>query len=487
MMCDQSLLALLRCPLCHGELSFAPMPSGAYGRGPFGTLRCGCGSYPVVDGIPIMMREPVGMFEHTSNAAQVAGVSRQRLVELIEARACDEALFECLAYPVIPELATRLLGWRLSRGSLAIRVARAQGKRRVLRELLVHRDASSATEIFRFFYRPQSPLDIAVGDYFALRFGQPRHLAAVCLLAQLPPGDKPLLDIACGCGHLDHYLTSRLDPMNVVGVDFNFFHVWIARHWIAPAGAFVCTNASEGLPFADDSFSATLCADAYHCIPERTRLNAEIRRCAPGRPGVITCAGNAGVMPNEGRECMPQGYLAEIGASDIRIWSESALLQCYLERRSPLAMAQEEACTLTRSKWLSFLWATPREARATSEEPYGWPHAVGVLGINPVYRRVTTSAGEVELRFEFPSIWYAYENHGMLAYHPRRVQLSRVQLENLRAQRFEPDVRELISQFVLLGLPRRFLPAEDSGASTDDLHARNGSMRHQDHARAKAH
>jgi SAM-dependent methyltransferase len=200
-------------------------------------------------------------------------------------------------------LETRLLGWRLSKGSLAIRLARARGKRRVLRELLASRDASSATEVFRFFYRPESPLDIAVGDYFSLRFGQPRHLVAVCLLAQLPTDDKPVLDIACGCGHLDHYLTSRIDPLSVVGVDLNFFHAWIARHWIALAGAFVCANATEGLPFADNSFSATICSDAYHCIPERAQLNAEVRRCAPGRPGIITYAGNVGVMPNEG--CHP--------------------------------------------------------------------------------------------------------------------------------------------------------------------------------------
>jgi hypothetical protein len=51
------------------------MPAGAHGRAAFGVLHCGCGNYPVVDGIPIIVREPVGMFEHMSNAAQVAGVS----------------------------------------------------------------------------------------------------------------------------------------------------------------------------------------------------------------------------------------------------------------------------------------------------------------------------------------------------------------------------------------------------------------------------
>jgi hypothetical protein len=72
-----------------------------------------------------------------------------------------------------------------------------------------------------------------------------------------------------------------------------------------------------------------------------------------------------------------------------------------------------------------------------------------------VYRRAAAAAGQVELRFAFPSIWYAYENHGMLAYHPRRVVLSRAQVENLRGKKFEPDFADLI----LLGLPRRFLPA----------------------------
>ena len=407
-----------------------------------------------------MTRDPVGMFEHTGNEAQVAGVSPQRLVALIEAGACDDALLECVGYPAISQLATRLLGWRLSRGAPAIRLARAQGKWRARQQLLARRDTSSATEVFRFFYGPESPLDAAVGDYFSLRFGQPRHLVAVCLLAQLPPEDKPLLDIACGCGHLDHYLTSRLDPLSVVGLDLNFFHLWIARYWISPGAAFVCANAAEGLPFADDSFSATICSDAYHYIPKREQLNADIRRCAPGRPGIITRAGNSGVMPNEGRECTPEGYVEEIGARDIHIWSESALLQCYLERRGPFELAQEDERTLAHSKWLSFFWNLPRQVQDKPQQAHHWPHAVGVLGINPIYRRIDTAAGQMELRFEFPSIWYAYENHGMLTYHPRRVLLSRAQLESLRAHRFEPDFPDLIEKFVLLGLPRRFLPAD---------------------------
>lgn len=448
-------LAALRCPACGGRMRFSAAPAGTLGRAPSGVLRCGCSSYPVVDGIPIVMRAPVGMFEHTTGAAQVTGVTGQRLVALIEQGAADEALLECLAVPALPALASRLLGWRLSRSELATRLARAVGKRRLLRELLARRDALGVTEVFRCFYRSDSPLDIVVGDYFNLRFGQPRHLAALSLLAQLPAGVKPLLDLACGCGHLGHYLTTRAEATGVVGVDLNFFHVWIARHWIAPAAAFVCADAGHGLPFADDSFSATVCSDAYHLIPERARLHAEIERCAPGRPGVVTRAGNAAVMPNEGLERTLDGYLEDVGTG-ARAWSESTLLQCYLGRRSPLAEPPEDKRTLQRSKWLSFVWNL--EPLAHDAPGRGdWPHAAGVPGINPVYRRAATPEGDVDLRFEFPSIWYAYENHEMLAYHPRRARLTRAQLAALRGGAHEAEFAALISSFLVLGLPRRFL------------------------------
>jgi hypothetical protein len=62
------------------------------------------------------------------------------------------------------------------------------------------------------------------------------------------------------------------------------------------------------------------------------------------------------------------------------------------------------------------------------------------------------------LSFEFPGIWYAYENNAMLTYHPRRLKLSARQLNAVIEKRWDSTFAELVSKFVLLGLPRRFAP-----------------------------
>jgi hypothetical protein len=78
--------------------------------------------------------------------------------------------------------------------------------------------------------------------------------------------------------------------------------------------------------------------------------------------------------------------------------------------------------------------------------------------LNPIYARTAAGAGDLQLRFEFPSVWYAYENHQMLSYHPRRVVVTRSQIERF-ATRTDPAVAELVRSFVVLGLPQRFYEA----------------------------
>jgi SAM-dependent methyltransferase/uncharacterized protein YbaR (Trm112 family) len=464
---EQQLLPLLRCPQCHGSLQFAAAEPVSLACAEFGVLRCGCSKYPVIDGIPVIKRGTVGMFEHTTGAAEVAGVTSDQLIEMIENGRSIDALLECLVVPApAPALLQCLLGWRLSHSTFATEVARWRGKKRVEAHLLENRDRLSAIDAFEFFYTDGSPLTRGAGDYFRMRFAQPRHLAALALLQSVRPDPKPLLDIACGAGHLAHYLTSRRKAVAVVGIDFNFFHLWIARHWIAPAAHYVCGDLQDGLPFIPDAFSATFCSDAYHYIQNREQLHREIQRCAPGRLGILTRVGNAAAMPNEGSERSVQGYLEEIGAADVRALAEQTLLQCYLDRRNPLLGDADSAATLAHSKWLSFAWNVPPQPRPEASQGVDeeWPHAVGQLGVNPIYRSEAAADGQLQLQFDFPSIWYAYENGGMLSYHPRRLQISRTQIEALREQRIDPSLQELIAKFVLVGLPRRFVSPDTHSA-----------------------
>lgn len=447
----------LECPYCRSSLAFTEAPRPNLGRAEFGLLRCRCSNFPVVDGIPIIQNADVAMFEHTRGTSETSGVSIRRLVELIEAGACETALLECVSLPPdVADMVQPLVGWRLSRHRSVSMLSRALGRWRFAAQVLRSRDSISACDLLEFYYLKGGPLHPTLGHYFIRRFGQPRHLAALSLATSLPAGSKPVLDIACGIGHLEHYLTCRADPVEVVGLDMNFYHLWIARHWMAPAGRYVCANASDGLPFADGNFSATLCSDAYHLIPNRRGLLAEIERCAPNGMVVITRVGNLEVMPNEGDERTIADYLDEFGTSLVHSFDEGELVGHYLKGTDPLATPARPQQRLESSKWLSFVLNVPERAMRGRQHDAIAPHAVGTIGFNPIYSRTPLADGGMQLRFEFPIAWYAYENHAMLSYHPRHVALTAEEITSLPTSTGAAKAETLLASFVLLGLPARF-------------------------------
>lgn len=456
-----SLLPILRCPYCHAAFRFEESPRPAEGCAEFGVLRCANHAFPVLDGIPIIQRAPVGMFSHTLGSAQVHGVAVEELVRLIEQGRPLEALVETLALPNLPALVGKVLGWRLSHGDFATSIARWLGKRAFHRRVLSAREQITARQIFEFYYPPGGPLDDDLAPYFIGRFGQPRHLAALALATNIRRSPKPVLDIACGAGHLDHYLMHRPEALRVVGVDLNFYQLWIARHWIAPGGDYICANASEELPFVDGTFDATFCSDAYHLIPRRTALLKEIERCAPGGMVILTRVGNAAVMPNEGLEETLDDYLREFAPAKPRVFDESELVGHYLNRRGSLSQPAASAAQLADCKWLSFIWNYEQTVRDTAplQDDDGnavWPHAVGSLALNPMYACRRLDGGDLHLHFKFPSIHYAYENHEMLSYHPRLVTLTRKELEALGAGAESSEISRLVRSFILVGMPVRF-------------------------------
>jgi SAM-dependent methyltransferase/uncharacterized protein YbaR (Trm112 family) len=447
---QESLLPLLECPRCRSGFSFQEFPRPEHGAGEFGILTCACNRFPVVDGIPIIQRGSVGVFEHTRGATEVEGIAMSELVNLIETGRPARALLNCLTLPVsVPLL--RLLGWRFSQ-----RLGRYVGMRHLLAHTLSGRSTRSACDLFRFFYGTGRPLNPELAHYFIHRFAQPRHLAALALVANVPSATKPVLDIACGAGHLAHYFTRRSLPVPAIGIDMNFIQLWIARFWVAPMAHFVCTNVADGLPFAHNSFSASVCSDAYHYMTNRKLLVAEVARVNPGGMVILTRVGNREVMPNEGTERTLQGYAEEFGDVSATSFAESTLVQDYLHQRNPLASCHVRPGQLENSKWLSFVWNAPPKVMQHSTDEVDWPHAVGNLALNPIFTRSVTSAGDMQLRFEFPSAWFAYENHEMLSYHPRRAIVKRAQLEMLHQSHSDSAPAQLVKSFILLGLPQRY-------------------------------
>ncbi len=450
------LLRILRCPVCHRSLKFEPVDQGLPHAREYGVLSCGCRQYPVIDGVPVLKRGKVGVFEHTKGYIQYEGPSPENLTRLVlDGRGLD-ALLLCIALPVTIKLLDRIPPWRLWHSQRVTELLTTLRRRQLRKWCVADRDTLTAKDWFEVFFGRFSPVRGDLFNYFLCRFAQPRHLAVLALMRILSKSCKPVLDLACGFGHLGHDLTNSPTAHAVVGVDRNFFQVWTAQYWIAPKARFVCGDADQPLPFADASFSGTLCSDAFHYFQRKDVALGEIMRCAPGQPILLARVGNKQVKPNEGFELTPQEYLSLCGDRGWHLFGETELVQLYL-RKEPINLSTPRSVsTFDGEKWLSIVYPGVKPAEESPQDTSIWLHAVGTLGINPIYSVSRAPDGTRQLQFKFPSDHYAFENAPMVSFHPRSVSLReqtyREVFDNVRS----PEVERLIRQFVAIGLPHRY-------------------------------
>ena len=454
------LVSRLACPDCRAGLAFTPAEAPASARGPYGVLRCPCAAYPVVDGVPVLLKGTVAVRSISDARVVGAGPDAADLVRLVEAGRGEEALARLLAFPVCPWPLNLTPAGRAWSQAGPVRRAGLAVRRRTLRRWLRAKDRTAEDWLSLFYHR--SPTLFDPFSYFFFRFAQPRHLATLALVPVLPEG-RAVLDLACGYGHTLHALTAGAPdgeaPRDAVGLDQNFHQAWVGQHWVAPAARFVCADAERPLPFADGAFGSALCVDAFHYLTDKAAVAGELRRVTAGGPVVLARVGNAGVEPNEGEELAPEAYAALFELRPSRWFAEDALVDAYLAGETPDLTVPTDIAALVGTKWLYGV-AAESEAAFPPGGPTGARlHTAGRLAPNPLY--VAQPAGTaVGLRFRFPSPWYAFENARMAEYHVPTAALDAEALGDLAAGRRTDLLARLADQFALIGLPARYARAQ---------------------------
>lgn len=448
----EAFIPLLICPECSQALRWTQVEQPQAVEGEYGVLECPCSSYPVVDGIPILTHRKISVLDHVSGAVGLEGPSPAELVRKVEERQGLQALLSLVVFPVIPASLNREPFQELAKRPPLLEIGLILRKNLVKWHLFQHHRLTARDWLELIYHR--SPVQGDYFNYFFFRFGQPRHLAALSLLSVLPRRDKPLLDLACGFGHLIHYLTQSPQRHRVVGFDRLFFQLWVAKHFIAPQAQFVCGDAEDPLPFQDGAFSGVVCSDAFHLLRRKAEVLAELRRCAPGGALLLTRVGNREVRPNEGSELSPEEYLSLSGNSPVRMVGETEVVARYLRRLGPALSSPREPLELRDEKWLSLLIGDECLFR-DYDRFEAWPHGVGTLQLNPIYQ-VRHKHGHLDLEFKFPSDWYAFENGVMRQYHPQAWMLDASSYGAIRQGQRTPETEELLGRFVLLGMPEHY-------------------------------
>ncbi len=464
------LLSMLSCPYCEGTLDCSSVCSRAEDDVQYGVLSCTRCTlrYPVVAGIPIMRRETerVDAKAQTSDRTSFFGPRVLHLVELLESNQPEKA-FQCLVTPSSPRFRFPLLP-RALRNSSFQRVLRCMEagigviafpvwRNRAVRRLLEMDTSTTAADFLRFYYGGAYRSEML--NYFLYRFGQPRHLAALTLANLFHREEGPILDLACGIGHLTHYLAQGCCASAVIGLDRNFLQLLIAKEFVAPDAEYVCCEADWPLPFSTDSFSGLLCSDAFHYFQRTIGCVREMERVAkPDGVTVITRVANAMLEPHEGYELTPDGYRSLFAKGQVMLLDEDALLARYLRKLGPkldVAVSEED---LESQKWLSAVVSSRTDVFRDHGPFDDWPHATGRLRINPLYREeAVDDHGDRVMRFHFPSKWYESEDRSYRKYAPDVVTIPRNVLEHLDRDEDSELIEDLLGQCVLIGMPERYI------------------------------
>lgn len=490
-MVTTAYLEHLKCPKCGGGLRLGRSCPNSNGlRGPTGLVGClECrAEYPTVFGVLILRgpTERVDVYDETTDASRASGPT----IAEVTARLRDDDVAGAMALLIPMPPGCSLLpdgmwprpsgrggdfvvsahgktglrsrgvrfGWRvLNRvmSRVARRAMESAARRRLARFLMEHGGRCSGMEVIDLFYRRVWNDEMAT--YFGYRFGQPRHLAGLAVARAVAAGSGPILDLACGAGHLTHYFTTAHPGRPVYGIDRDFFRLFLARQFIAPAAQYVCMDVSGRWPFADHSLSAVFCSDAFHYFPKPESVVAEARRVSAQDGSIaFTRFGNLSVGPNEGFERDVEGYRRLFAPLNGHLMGEDELVSRYFRHElltTPSVMGDTD---LGQQKWLTLLRLSPESGAVAGGQPGDWPHAMGVVEINPLYSVVAEQPAHLDLELRFPSPWFEFENAKCLEYAPKSCRLPRAVLTDARAGRLGPSVQPFLRNLVLVGLPEAY-------------------------------
>ena len=368
-----SLLDILRCPFCGTTVSIVENAALARegSRIDAGVLGCECCAFPVVAGIPVLMAD-----ETTRHAVRALEAGRE-----------DEALLGLLGLADDPDRRKR---FRALMGC----------------DTATYRDALALL-----------CLD-AEGAYFLYRFTDPSFLTGETLLRAIGQQHWPVngrrLDLCGGSGHLTRVLAGLRVPgqtsnPGTVLADVYFWKLWLATRFTAPGSDPVCCDANHPLPFARETFSTVVLADAFPYIWHKRLLAGEMMRLA-GTHGVVVMPHlhNAlGVNFSAGDTLTPAAYHGLFESHRPRLFSDERLFDDAVEHRvvdltrdvSPEELGTESSLTLVAS------------ARTDLFRRYEVPDqddVKGVLVVNPLYRVARHGMSSV-LTLTFPTPEYEAE------------------------------------------------------------------------------
>lgn len=284
-----------------------------------------------------------------------------------------------------------------------------------------------------------------VGEYFLHRWSDPTWLAVLALTARHSPGALPVLELACGAGHLLRELELR-GHRDLTGIDVVFAKLWLARRFVVPGARLVCADVTAPWPLRPPGRPAYVaCHDALYFLPRKREVVRRALEYAGTGGGVVLGHCHNALVPGPvaGLPLDPAGWEALLPGSVC--YDDADLTRALLEGTGPRPRPAGE---LAGCEAMALVAAPPPPAPGHGSRSPDRPVPGRPLRLNPLYRSGV-------LRWPGPR-WREEYGPGAAAYLPGRVDLSPALFADARAGRLTPEVSGLARRRVLLDLPERW-------------------------------
>jgi len=361
-----SIASVLRCPYCWGSFEIESAFENPFAYGACGWLRCPCSSFPVLHGIPILLRD----------------YWTRRAASLLAAGKFETAVSERLAADV------RDGPWR-------------RFGRRVLRRLRVPNRLGSKFEkagAYRDVIRLGFASAPAYAEYLRCRFADLTCIAAETIINHMAPGDGLLLDVPSGAGHVCWALRRRHPQARIMAMDVSFFNLLGMKRFLMPDAACVCSDANLPLPFQSGVFGGIVCSDGLHYISAQASFLSELRRVASGVASILLLH-----VHNRSASNCTAGYPVELtllkamldgisGGWGWEIWDERQVISLAM----PRAKSAARELTATEDAQAFDAWLHDPPVLGSGAGPIQGVPIRGKWIVNPMYKR--SREGLYELR-----------------------------------------------------------------------------------------
>jgi hypothetical protein len=268
-----------------------------------------------------------------------------------------------------------------------------------------------------------------------------------------------VLDVACGFGHTLPLLDGRgIRDGDSSGLDRNFFELYVARRWIAPAAEYVCAAADGPLPLPNGIGSAARSARMRSITSFASATASPSSSARRARAERSFSPGSATAASSRGRATSSRPP-ATAGCSEARggpVLSDRAILSRYLEGLAPDLSGPTVPPGAEEEKWLSLAASGDASLFRDHGRLGPWPHAAGVRRVHSLYREVGRGDGDGAVyALEMPSKWFAFENGECREYMPARFTLRAAARDALERGADHPELDELVRRAAVLGFPER--------------------------------